>query len=179
MMTSDMNGFQLPGSSINNPAPVGVTVTTTVERGDAYLSPEIYNVRITVLEVVRGEEARKRISSQGVSDRPPETGFEYVLTSIRFGYYQRGQRQGKEIYKLTEGQFAAVSADGKQEYPLPSVLHQPQPPLIGRVFSHDESHDGWILLQVPVGEKEPRLVFKRKHTEGIYGIWGYVWFQLY
>ena len=178
-MTSDANESVIPGSSINSPAPVGVTVTTTVERGDAYLSPEIYNVRITLLEILRGESARERVVSQGVNDRSPEIGFEYVLALIKFGYYQRGRRQGKEVYKLTEGQFAAVSADGKQEYNLPYISHQPQPPLIGRVFNHDTSYEGWVLLQVPTADKEPRLVFKRKHTEGVYGIWGYVWFKLY
>jgi hypothetical protein len=178
-MAANANESLASGSSSACPAPVGVTVKTTVERGDAYLSPEIYNVEITLLEIIRGEEARERIGPQGVSDRPPETGFEYILALIRFGYYQRGRRQGRETYQPAEGQFAAVSADGQQEYELPSILHQPQPSLIGRVFNHNESHEGWILLQVPKGEKEPRLIFKRKHVEGVYGIWGYVWFQLY
>jgi hypothetical protein len=178
-MTSDANGSLASGSSSACPAPVGVTVKTTIERGDAYLSPEIYNVEITLLEIVRGEEARERIVSQGISNRPPETGFEYILALIRFGYFQRGRRRGTEAYQLTESQFAAVSSDIKQEYELPPVLQQPQPPLIGRLFNQGETHEGWILLQVPAGEKEPRLVFKRKHTEGIYGIWGYVWLQLY
>ncbi len=178
-MTSEANESLATGSSSGCPAPVGVTVKTTIERGDAYLSPEIYNVEITLLEVVRGKKARERINSQDVSDQPPQTGFDYVLALVRFGYYQRGRRQGSEAYRLTEGQFAAVSADGKQEYELPSISQQPQPSLIGRLFNPGETHEGWILLQVPKGEKEPRLVFKRKHTEGMYGIWGYVWFQLY
>ena len=178
-MTSDANASPVPGSSNSCPAAVGVTVKTTIERGNAYLFPEIYNVEITLLEVVRGEAARKRIASDGMSDRPPKVGFEYILVLARFGYYQRGRRQGGEAYQLTESQFGAVSADGKQEYELPPVAQQPQPSLIGRLFQQGETHEGRLLLQVPKGEKEPRLVFKRKHTEGIYGIWGYVWFQLY
>jgi hypothetical protein len=178
-MTSDANAAFAAGSSSTCPVPLGATAKTTVERGDAYLSPEIYNVEITMLEVIRGEAARERIRSQGVNDKPPKTGYEYVLVRIKFGYYQRGRRQGGEAYRLAEGQFAAVAADGKQEYELPAVLKQPQPPLTGRLFNPNETSEGWILLQVPKKEKEPRLIFKRKHIEGVYGIWGYVWFQLY
>ena len=178
-MTSDPNESGTAGSASDRPASVGVTVKTTIERGDAYLSPEIYNVEITLLDIVRGKEAWERVRSQGLSDKPPETGFEYILALIRFGYYQRGRRLGSEAYQLTEGQFAAVSPDDKQEYELPVTLRQPQPPLIGRHFHQGESYEGWILFQVPKEEKEPRLIFKRKHIEGMYGIWRYVWFQLY
>jgi len=176
---SDVNKSGIPGSSKDCPVPVGTTARTTIERGDAYLSPEIYNVEITLLDIVRGNEAWERTRSQGVSDKTPETGFEYVLALISFGYFQRGRRQGGEAYQLTEGQFAAVSADGMREYEIPLKQQQPQPPLIGQLFNQGETHQGWVLLQVPEEEKEPRLIFKRKHVEGMYGIWGYLWFQLY
>jgi hypothetical protein len=169
----------IPGSSVNNPAPLGFTAKTTIERGDAYLSPEIYNVEITVLETVRGKEALQRLRSQGVGEKLPEAGYEYVLAHIKFGYFQRGRRVGSEAYELKEGLFVAVSADGKQEYGIPADSPQLQSPLTGRLFNNGESHEGWILLQVPAEEKEPRLAFKRKHVEGMYGIWGYVWFSLH
>ena len=178
-MTSNNNESLPTGSSSNYPAPVGITVKTTIERGDAYLSPQIFNVEITLLEMVRGKEALDRIRSEGVSDKSPDAGFEYILALIRFGYFQRGRRQGSEPYQLTEGQFVAVSADGTQEYELPSHQLQPQPSLIDHLFQQGESYEGWVFLQVPEEEKEPRLIFKRKHVEGMYGIWGYVWFQLY
>ena len=178
-LNAGANESGIPGSSVNRPAPLGFTVKTTIERGDAYLSPEIYNVEITVLEAVRGKEALERLRSQGAADKSPEAGYEYVLAHIRFGYYQRGRRVGSEAYELKEGLFVAVSADGQQEYVIPADLPQPQPPLTGKLFNNGDSHEGWILLQVPVAEKEPRLAFKRKHVEGIYGVWGYVWFGLH
>ena len=168
----------ISGSSVNSPAPLGFTVKTTIERGDAYLSPEIYNVEITVLEAIRGNAALERLRSQGAGDKSPEAGYEYVLAYVRFGYFQRGRRIGSEAYELKKGLFVAVSADGQQEYGIPSNLPQPQPLLTGQIFNNGESHEGWILLQVPEEEKEPRLAFKRRHVEGIYGIWGYVWFSL-
>lgn len=177
-LNAGANQSGIPGSSVNSPAPPGFTVKTTIERGDAYLSPEIYNVEITVLEATRGSDALELLRSQGAGDKSPEAGYEYVLAKIRFGYFQRGRRVGSEAYELKEGLFVAVSADGQQEYEIPAGLPQPQPALTGKLFNSGDSHEGWIILQVPAAEKEPRLAFKRKHVEGMYGIWGYVWFGL-
>jgi len=177
--TTSENPNLVPGQSHLSPAAMGVTVKTKIERGDAYSAPEIYDVAITLMEIVRGKEVLGRVKTQGVLDEPPKTGFEYVLARIKFGYSRRGRGLGNVTYRLTEGQFAAVSSDGKTEYKIPSVFHQPQPQLIDSVFSAGESREGWILLQVPKDEKKPRLIFKRENAEGIYGIWRSVWFQLY
>jgi len=177
-LNAGANQSGIPGSSVNSPASLGFTVKTTIERGDAYLSPEIYNVEITVLEAVRGSDALEILRSQGVEGKSPEAGYEYVLGKIRFGYFQRGRRVGSEAYELKEGLFVALSADGQHEYEIPAGLPQPHSPLTGKLFNNGDSHEGWIILQVPAAEKEPRLAFKRKHVEGMYGIWGYVWFGL-
>jgi len=173
------NQSPAPGSSHLSAVPVGVSIKTTIERGDAYSAPEIYDVEITLMEVARGEDAWERIRLQGVSSEPPKAGFEYILARIRFGYSRRGRGLEAEAYKLTEGQFTAVSADSQTEYMFPVVLQQPQPQLVDTLFHSGESREGWILLQVPEDEKKPLLVYKREHVEGVYGIWRYVWFQLY
>lgn len=168
-----------PGSSHLSPAPAGFTVKTTIERGDSYFSPRLYDVEVTLLEIVRGKEAWERIKAQGVSDQLPKTGSEYILARVNLGYSRRGRGDEDDPYKLTEGQFAAVSTDGVTEYEIPHVLQQPEPKLIGYTFKSGESHEGWILLQVPEDDKQPLLIFKRQHVEGAYGIWGYIWFQLF
>jgi hypothetical protein len=167
------------GSSPQEAASPGTTIRTTIERGDAYLSPQLYNVEISLLEFVRGSAADERVNSQGISDKPPSIGFEYVLTRVRLGYFRRARGLEDEQYILTEGQIAAVSSDDMTEYKLPSILQQPQPQLIGVVFNPGDSREGWILLQVPESDKKPLLIYKRKHVEGIYGIWGGIWFRLY
>jgi hypothetical protein len=167
------------GTSPGHPAPVGVTIKTTIERGEAYAAPEIYNVEITLLEFIRGNEAWERIKVQGSFKEPPKAGFESVLVHIRFGYFRRSRGTEGEVYRLTKGQFAAVSPDGKTEYEIPNVLSQPQPQLIDSIFSPGESRDGWILLQVSQDNKKPLLIFKRQNIEGVHGIWGHIWFQLY
>ena len=88
-ISKDSLNYGAAEGSSDHPAPVGTTVKTTIERGDAYLSPDIFNVEITLLEIVRGEEARERIGAAQAGDRPPQTGFEYVLALVRFGYSRR------------------------------------------------------------------------------------------
>lgn len=167
------------GISHLKPVPIGVSVKTKIERGDAYSAPEIFDLEITVLEILRGREAWGRIQSEGVSDVPPLAGFEYVLARISFGYYCRGRGFGETPYTLTNGQFAAMSSDGKTRYEMPSTLKHPEPGLVGESFSPGDSREGWVLLQVPNDEKQPRLIFNREYVEGVYGIWGNVWFELY
>jgi hypothetical protein len=155
-------------------------VKSTIERGDAYLSPQLYNLEITLLEVIRGKSVAELSQVQSVSAKLPKDGFEYILARIRLGYFLRARGGPRdEVYTLTEGQFAAVSADGGTEYEVPTVLRQPQPALIDITFNPGDSHEGWILFQVPKEEKKPLLIFKRQHVEGAYGIWGYIWFKLY
>ena len=169
----------LPGSLHSNPAPLNVTVKTRIELGDPYSIPKIYLVEITLLDIKRGKDAWEFIKTQGIGSSPKE-GFEYILVNIRFGYFRK--RKGvieDESYKLTESQFMAVSADGRKQYESPQLLQQPQPQLIGRVINPGDSLEGWILLQVPIDERRPLLVFKREHNEAIYGIYGLLWFQLY
>ncbi|MBN1255518.1 MAG: hypothetical protein JXA50_09625 [Deltaproteobacteria bacterium] len=166
------------GTSPRNPAPLGVTIKTKIERGDAYAAPEIYDIVITLLEIVRGEEALQRVKEAGVMAEPPPNGFEYFLVRLTFGYSRRGRGIGEEPYQLRSGQFAAVSADGETVYKNPVTARQPQPPLIGEVFQPGESREGWIVLQVPQEESKPLLIFNREFVEGVYGLWGHVWFQL-
>ncbi|MBN1848565.1 MAG: hypothetical protein JW932_08260 [Deltaproteobacteria bacterium] len=167
------------GSSHLTPVPLGVSIKTKIERGDAYSAPEIFDLEITVLEILRGQEAWDQVRDQGVTDGPLSSGFEYVLVRIGFGYYRRGRGFGETPYTLTNGQFIAISSDGKTRYEMPSVFKQPEPGLMGESFIPGDSREGWVLLQVPRDEKQPRLVFNREYVEGVYGIWGFVWFELF
>jgi hypothetical protein len=195
---SASNSGQANGASPGSAVPIGTTVKTTVERGHAYMVPRLYNVEITLLEIIRGSNALAVVQPLVSSAQPLKAGYEYLLVRLKFGYFERGRVAAKGstgtadkqyvsfgggsvdvTYTLTEGQFLAVSAGGETEYQLPSVAQQPSPNLTGWEFHPGESREGWILFQVPKDEKKPLLIFKREHVEGIYGIWGYVWFQLY
>jgi hypothetical protein len=178
-MNNKTNSTKPPmGSSHLNPVPIGSMVKTKIERGDAYSAPEVYDLEITILETVRGKAALEQIKTQGVTDKPPIEGFEYLLARIQFGYFRRGKGFGDSPYRLAEGQFIAVSQDGKIMYELPDILQQPQPQLAGSLFKPGESREGWLLFQAPQGGQTSLLIFDREYEEGVYGLWGYVWFQI-
>jgi hypothetical protein len=167
------------GNSENDPVHPGQLIRTKIERGDRYSAPEVYDMQLTVIDFSRGAKAQETIKSQRITDKPPKAGYEYMLVKMKIGYFQKGRGFSAEPYTLTEGQLIALSADGKTEFELPQITQQPQPSLINNKFTAGETHEGWILVQVPESEQKPLLIFKRQDVGNIYGIWGSIWFQLY
>src|SRR5512143_579277 len=135
---------QAPGSSPAAPASTGVTLTGIVECGQGYTSHELYDMKITLVEVIRGEEAWKRIKEASPSNKAAEPGFEYVLARVKFEYYARGT-PGLCIHHLSPQQFSAVSLEG-QDYRIAEVV-LPKPDL-SKDMKSGETVDGWIAFSV-------------------------------
>jgi hypothetical protein len=169
-----------PGTSRDRAASLGTTVKTKIERGDRYSAPEIFNLEITVLEVVRGKEAWDRIGAEEAPQDDFKAGFELCLIRIRFGYFQKGRGFGhdKSPYHIPGDAFTARSPDGI-EYPILSSGDPPRLQLLKTPFISGDIKEGWIHLQVPEEEDSPFLTFKRDYRENAYGFWGPVWFQLW
>jgi len=55
------------GSSSGDAASIGTTVPTIVELSDMYVSPETYDVKLTVAEVIRGDKAGEFLKKAGAS----------------------------------------------------------------------------------------------------------------
>jgi hypothetical protein len=170
----------LPGSSPLRAAPVGATLTTKIERGSREPATQTYDLGLTVLEIVRGADARTRVAEEGLCDRPALRGHEFLLACLRFAYSRKG-RGGTEAasYTLAAPQLVATSGDGEKEYPLPDLLRQPEPALVGMPLDLNGSREGWVLLEVEEAEKEPLLAFHREYIENKYAIRRPVWFKLY
>jgi hypothetical protein len=146
---------QTPGSSPSIPAPPGTAVSGIVECGEGYTSHELYDMKITLLEVLRGEEAWKRIQAASPSNKPPAPGTDYVLARVRFEYYARGT-PGLCVHALAADQFAAYSAGG-EGYPAASVV-PPNPPMRKDLKSGD-SIEGWLVFAVPKEDKAPLMLY--------------------
>ncbi len=146
---------QTPGSSPGKPALKGTTISGIVECGEGYTSHELYDMKITLMEVVRGEEAWKRIKEASETNKPADPGFEYVLARIRFGYYARGN-PGLCIHPLSPDQFTAYSSNG-EDYRNPTVAI-PKPELRQSLKSGD-IFEGWIVFQIPKEDKAPLLSY--------------------
>jgi len=162
-----------PGFSPFSPAPVGVLVQSTVYSGGSASSLEPYDVKMTLLEIVRGEKAWDLIKEASVSNKPPKAGSEYILARIRFEYSASGV-PGDKVWELSREQLTALSADGKL-YETPSIV-LPKPELSGSLRS-GSSIDGWRVFQVSREDNKPLMSFDPASGGGM--LRGKVlWFQL-
>jgi hypothetical protein len=162
------------GQSPSEAAAPGETVQGIVECGEGYNSHELYDVKISVLEILRGEKAWERIKEASNSNKPPKAGSEYILARIRFQYLARGA-PGNCIHELKESQFLALSAEGKK-YDAPS-LTPPKPELNAKLHSGD-SVEGWAPFLVSQEDKKPIMTYGVDESGAVqHG--GDMWFRLY
>ncbi len=153
------------GTSLTSAAAVGSPVSAIVELSDIYRAPETYDVKITVLEILRGKSSTDLLTRVSASNAPAPSGFEYVLARIRFEYAARGA-PGDKPWELNSGQFSAFSRDGKP-YATPSIVY-PEPKLIGALRAGD-SQEGWLVFAVAIEDRKPVMIFGPAS----------IWFRLY
>ncbi len=92
--------------------PLGRTLSTIIIFGDQYDGgDELYDAKITVVQVVRGEKAWEMLKAISTSNPPPKAGFEYLLARVRFEFSARTSPSHYN-YTIDETQFTAMSADG-------------------------------------------------------------------
>lgn len=140
--------------------PIGTTVATLIEFGNEYSSQvELYDAKITVMEVVRGDKAWDMIRGANSGNEPPKIGFDYVLARIRFDYSARSA-PGNTPYALDGSQFTAMAADGR-DYPIARLVEVPKPVLRATMHSGD-SAQGWAAFLVAQSDRKPLMVFREQ-----------------
>jgi hypothetical protein len=161
------------GSSPSLAAPAGTTLTDIVECGEGYTSHELYDMKISLLEVIRGEEAWKRLREASASNKPADPGSEYVLARVRFVYKARGL-PGLCVHPLLPEQFTAYSAGGEDYKPTAVV---PPKPELRKDLKSGESFEGWIVFMVDQQDKAPLMSYSAG-TGGAVEHGGDKWFVL-
>ena len=63
------------GYSPLNPAQVGTRLETVIECGFGYSPHEKYDVKVTLLEVLRGDKASERIEAASASNQSPNLDY--------------------------------------------------------------------------------------------------------
>ncbi len=164
---------QTLGSSPVKPAQVGDTLVGIVECGQGYTSHELYDMKITLVEVLRGEEAWKRLAQASPSNKPTPAGFDYILARVKFEYKARGA-PGLCIHQLLPDQFTAYSSNG-DGYDAASVV-TPQPEMRIDLKSGDV-FEGWLAFRVAQEDKSP-LMFYSADKGGAIAHGGGKWFLL-
>jgi hypothetical protein len=161
-------------NSSTNPAAIGSRVRSMIELGSVYTN--IYDIAITVLETVRGEEAMARLKAASADNKMPPEDFEYVLAKVKF---ELKGRYVSDTLSMNIGdeplQWVALSAE-LVEYPKVSVK-VPDPPLVGRVKPGD-SLEGWVAFAVERQDSKPIMVFD-PDTGGATGRGRTLFFKLY
>lgn len=153
------------GFSSSDAASIGTTVPTIVELSDMYVSPETYDLKVTVAEIIRGEKSTEFLKKLGASNGQTQTDSEYVLARVRFEYRARGA-PGDKPWELSGEQFSAFSEDNKP-YGTPSIVAS-QSGLKPTLRSGD-TLECWLAFAVAKGDRKPLITFNP----------GSAWFHLY
>ena len=165
---------QTQGSSPGSPAPAGITVSGIIECGEGYTSTNSIDMKITLLDVIRGEDAWKRIRQASASNKPVESGTEYLLARIKFEYNARGT-PGTCIHQLSPKEFAAYSAKG-EDYAAVSIV--PPRPELRKDLKSGEEAEGWLVFAVPKDDKAPLMLYSADDSGGAVEHGGGKWFLL-
>lgn len=149
-----------PGYARANPA--NIRSLLFIKGDDLF---EIYEARVALLEVIRGDVAWDRVKQGNLFNSPPEAGFEYILARIRFDYLKG--RDADTVYHVNGFEFKVISSDGK-EYESSFVVG-PDPTLSATLYP-GASHEGWAVFQVAQHDTKPLITFGRTY-QGTGGIW--------
>lgn len=103
---------QTPGATPSSAAPAGVPIAGILECGEGYTSHELYDVTITLEEVLRGDESLRRLRAAAPHTPEAPPGLDYVLARVRFEYRARGF-PGTCVHPLAPEQFTAYSREGE------------------------------------------------------------------
>ena len=146
---------QTMGTTPSAPAPKGTTISGILECGEGYTSHELYDVKITLLDLFRGEEAWKRIQEAAASNKPAKAGFEYILSRVKFEYQARNL-PGACTHPLEPNQFTAYTASG-EDYPAASAV--PPKPEMRKGLKSGDTYEGWLVFAVSKEDKAPLMSF--------------------
>jgi hypothetical protein len=161
-------------SSPTNPAAIGTPVKSMIELGS--VSANIYDITITNLEVIRGQEALTRMKSASAANPAPAAGTEYVLARVKFELKGRYVSDNMPMDIGNDPlQWIALRSD-LTELVEPDVT-APSPALSGRV-EPGKSIEGWVVFTVDATDARPIMVFD-PDTGGATGRGMTLFFKLY
>lgn len=161
-------------NSSSSPAAQGEPVKSIVQIGP--MNTNNYNVTITLLKTVRGRPAMQMLKKADSANKPPRSGFDYILARVRF--HLQGQAVsdiGAFVLGDSPFQWVAYSTNFDQ-YDNVSVT-PPNPVLKGPVKS-GETKEGWVTFAVPKSERQPIMTFDPS-SGGATGRGNILFFKLY
>lgn len=136
------------GYARSYPAPFGQSVTWTGRNRE--------QLNLTMLDLIRGDDAWRQISASNPFNPTPSPGWEYLLYKIRAEYVRASK---DAALMVTSDSFVVVSSDGKEYKPFRvSTLVASEPFLLAQLFVGD-SVEGWMIWTIPAGDTHPLLAY--------------------
>jgi hypothetical protein len=131
------------GTDRSDPAPINEKVITE-------------DWEVTVLEVVRGDEAWRMANEASSNNEPPASGMEYIAV-----YSRVRSISSEDNPKLVFGNGGLFATTGSENvvYDDSAVMYLPDPALACFVYPGGEC-EGWSILEVGVGETDVMLIFQ-------------------
>lgn len=108
---------------------------------------------VSVVEVVRGEEAWTMIQAAAAFNEPPREGKEYVAVKVHLRYIGT-----EDEAVMMWGDAFESTGSANVQYDLPAFF-APAPQLGAELYPGGET-EGWVTDQVAVGETDIMLVFE-------------------
>jgi len=134
-----------------NPAPLGQTAVSK-------------DWELTVLQVLRGEEALAIMQQISEQNKGADEGMELIMARVRLRYI--GQEDG--LQTIGGGHLDAGSSRGERfDAPRTYVWQPYDPPYMMIGFFRGGQHEGWTSMQAPAGESDVRLVFAPGGAENV------------
>lgn len=128
------------GKERGSPAPFGEAVTTE-------------DWQVTLLEVVRGDEAWTMVQEANRFNDPPEEGMEYIAVKVHVRYISTVDESAQ-----MDGSYFKTTGSASVLYDWPSVV-EPSPELSITLFPGGE-YEGWVILQAAQDETDLIAVFE-------------------
>ena len=136
-----------------------------VELSDMYVSPETYDFKVTVAEIIRGDKAEEFLKKADASIGQTQTDSEYVLARVDFEYKARGA-PGDKPWELSGVQFSAFSEDNKP-YGSPTIVASKSG--LKPTLRPGDTSECWLAFIVAKSDRKPVMAFNP----------GGAWFHLY
>lgn len=175
LLIASLQVLMAQDNSPRNPAAIGTPVKSMIELGSVYTN--IYDIGITVLETVRGNQAMDRLKAADPKVPAPTAGFEYVLARVKFDFKGRYISDNIPFVLGDEPlQWVSLSGSDLTEYDHVSIP-APKPALAG-TLKPGNSMEGWVAFAVKQGDGKPVMVFD-PDTGGATGRGKTVFFKLY
>ena len=163
------------GQSHEEAIPVGKSVNVQINCSNNPGGIEVYDATITLMDILRGDEALVLLKKAHNSNLTPDNKEEYILVRVSFIMKARGA-PGDKTYELDRPfQFTAIS-DEFEEYESPEII-LPEPSL-KRTVASGQYAEGWIGLKVMKKDKKPLLMFDPS-SGGAWSRGKLVFFRLY